>query len=116
MQTIGNSRMRTVRCSGCLSCHACPPPTMHAPCHKCSLPRMPPVMHAPLPCTHPPAMHAPPWTEFLTHSCEIITFPQLLLRLVTTGFILFLCINVNAKIYTMLKFDANADVNIDAKV
>ena len=23
------------------------------------------------------AMHAPPWTEFLTHTCENITFPQL---------------------------------------
>ena len=24
----------------------------------------------------------PPWTEFLTHACENITFPQLLLRTV----------------------------------
>ena len=28
------------------------------------------------------AMHAPPRTEFLTHACENITFPQLLLRAV----------------------------------
>ena len=28
-------------------------------------------------------MHTqPPWTEFLTHACENITFPQLLLRAV----------------------------------
>ena len=26
--------------------------------------------------------HAPLWTEFLTHACENITFPQLLLRAV----------------------------------
>ena len=26
--------------------------------------------------------HTPPWTEFLTHACENITFPQLLLRAV----------------------------------
>ena len=26
--------------------------------------------------------HPPPWTEFLTHACENITFPQLLLRTV----------------------------------
>ena len=30
-------------------------------------------------CTSPP----PPWTEFLTHACKNITFPQLLLRVVT---------------------------------
>ena len=29
-------------------------------------------------------MHTPLWTEFLTHTCENITFPQLLLRGVTT--------------------------------
>ena len=53
--------MRTVRCSGRLSCHACPP------CHTC-----------PLPCTPPPHMYPPPppWTEFLTHACENITLPQ----------------------------------------
>ena len=106
--------MRTVRCSGLLSCHArphplpCTPPVIHAPCHTC--PPLPctspamhtPVMHAPChayppatyaPChthPHPPSMHDPPathaprplWTEFLTHACENITFPQLLLRTV----------------------------------
>ena len=70
-------------------------PTMHAPshhvcpCHACPLPHMPPVMHAPLshmsPPHNPPAMHTPQ-TEFLTHACESITFPQLLLRTVTIGF------------------------------
>ena len=128
------SRMRTVRCSGNLSCHACPlpytppamhvpchtcPPAMHAPCHASPLPCMPPATHDPLPHTHPchacplchaspppckprathdplphthpchacPPTHAPyhacpPWTEFLTHACENITFAQLLLRTV----------------------------------
>ena len=28
---------------------------------------------------------SPPWTEFLTHTCENITFPQLRLRTVKTG-------------------------------
>ena len=43
-----------------------------------------PAMHAPR-HAHPSATHAPPllWTEFLTHACENITFPQLLLRTVT---------------------------------
>ena len=60
-----SSRMRTVHCSGCLSCHACPlpcmPPAMHAPCHACPLPCMPPAMHthpSPLSCT-PPSPHMP---------------------------------------------------------
>ena len=52
--TMHPSRMRTVRCSGRLFCHTCPP------CHACS------PFHArhPLPCMPhlphmPPAMHAP---------------------------------------------------------
>ena len=48
IKRMHSSRMPTVRCSGCLSCHA----------------------------------HALLWTEFLTHTCEDITFPQLLLRTV----------------------------------
>ena len=83
---MDSSRMRTVRCSGCLSYHAHPlphmPPDMHAPCHTCPSvmhtspatrcpcyacrpPHMPPPCHAhPLPhmslLPHmPPAMHAP---------------------------------------------------------
>ena len=32
----------------------------------------------------PGGVHLPPWTEFLTHACENITFPQLLLREVMT--------------------------------
>ena len=28
-------------------------------------------------------IHTPPWIKFLTHACENITFPQLLLRAVT---------------------------------
>ena len=59
-----STRMHTIHCSGRLSCHTCPPPTMHAPtmhapCHAC-----PPAMHAPLPCmspaTHIPLCHAFP--------------------------------------------------------
>ena len=66
-----SSRMRTVRCTGRLSCHACPPamhiPLPHTPYHTCppphtTLPSMPPVMHTlgtlALPCT-PPTTHSP---------------------------------------------------------
>ena len=103
-----SSRLHTVRWSGRLSCHARPhchayQPAKHAPCHACPPPCTPPChtcphhawppCHAcfPLPCmppSHhacPPAMHAPLWTEFLTHACENITFPQLLLRTVIIG-------------------------------
>ena len=55
--------MRTVRCSGRLSCHARPREDMHP--------------NAPLPCTtttHP--------SPRMTDACENITFPQLLLRTV----------------------------------
>ena len=71
-----SSRMRPVRCSGCLSCHACSPPRRHAchPAHAC-LPAMhtPPAMHAlhhtcPLPCTSPPRGQI--------DTCENITFPN----------------------------------------
>ena len=53
-------------------CHARKPPAMHTPCHGC-----PSTMHAP----HHPHTHTP-WTEFLTHTCENITFLQLLLQMV----------------------------------
>ena len=85
-----SSKMGTVHCSGHLSCHKRmpPPPATHAPCHAC-----PPALHTPLPCMPPchtcplPCMLPPPppqWTEFLTHACENITFPQLLLQTVLT--------------------------------
>ena len=69
-----SSRMRTAR-SLTVSrsiCHVCPPPhtpPYHAlvPCHACPLPHIPPCH------TCPP----PPWTEFLTHASENITFPEL---------------------------------------
>ena len=87
-------------------CHTYSPAT-HAPCHAC-LPHMSPAMHVPLPCMFPghaypvlphmssrhtcpfPFCHACPprhasstlLTKFLTHACENITFPQLLLRTV----------------------------------
>ena len=65
-----SSRIRTIRCSGHLSCHACPPP-----------PHMPPLHHAcpPLPCM-PPSSCMPPCGQ--TDACENITFPKLLLRTV----------------------------------
>ena len=85
--------------------HACTPPTTHAPLppctspmtrtpcnahphHTCPLQCIPPIMRTSAmhtPChACPPATHAPSrlWTEFLTHACENITFPQLLLRAV----------------------------------
>ena len=50
-----SSRMRTARCIGCVSCHACPLP-MQVP-----VPHMLPfATHAPLPLPcMPPTMHAP---------------------------------------------------------
>ena len=74
-----------------------PPSAVHTPCHAHPPSCMPPAMHTPLPhmprathtpIPHPcmtPLPHMPPsllWTEFLTHACENITFPQLLLRAV----------------------------------
>ena len=49
-----SSRMRTIRCSGHLSCHA-HPPDMHAPlsCMHTPLPHMPPCQVCPLPHLHP---------------------------------------------------------------
>ena len=66
------------------------PPTMHAPTMHNPLPCMPPATHTPPPSCMPPATHTslpcmppytthPLWTEFLTHACGNITFPQLLL-------------------------------------
>ena len=71
-----SSRMRTVRCSGRLSCHA-HPPAMHAPlCHACPF-----TMHAPFATHASPLCHAHvPCGQ--TDAYENITFPQLLLRAV----------------------------------
>ena len=118
-----SSRMHTVRCSGCVSWHACPchtsprhtcPPVMHAPathaplphmspCHTCplpshthTLPHMPPLAihallatHALLPCMphlpHMPLCHAhPPPVDRMIDACKNITFPQILLWILTT--------------------------------
>ena len=82
----------------------CTPPAMHAPlpcthplpctppCYACPLAMHTPPCHAvpPLPCM-PPLPHTPPpilWTEYLTHVCENITFPQLLLRTVINTVVL----------------------------
>ena len=116
-----SSRMRTVRCSGRLFCHACPlpctPPVMHTPPPCTSLPHIPPqphtppAMHAPLQCPSlphtPPAIHAPTmytplWTEFLTHACENITFPQLLLWTVITLKLMSILYQLPIHLYTQL--------------
>ena len=93
-----SSKMRTIHCSGHLSCHACPPPATHAtsamhaplctmhthchvcppPHHACPLPHMPLCHACPLPsCTPPchtcpPAMHNPlPYTPTThAHACH----------------------------------------------
>ena len=64
-------------------------PTMHVPHHAHPITHAP-IMYAP-PCNaQPPAshvsptMHAPPWIEGMIHTCENITFSQLLLRTVTS--------------------------------
>ena len=76
-----SSRIRTVRCSGrrggggvCLGRWVSAQEGGVCPGRGC-LPRAgsDPV-HA--------GIHPPLWTEFLTHACENITFPQLLLRTV----------------------------------
>ena len=55
-----SSRMRTVRCSGRLSCHTCPPsmhvPSAIPPCHTCPCHVCPP----PSPATHAYRCHACP--------------------------------------------------------
>ena len=83
MTRMHSSRMRTARCSTCLSCHTQPPtmhallphmlPAMHAPTLPCMRPAMyatlamyaPPfILHAPTPLPYTPPCHAPPlWTE-----------------------------------------------------
>ena len=81
-----SSRMRTVHCSGRVSCHACPP-VMHAPYHSaCPLPDMPPSLS---PCTSPFAthtpltMHGPHFTMHspLRHTCPN-SVDRILLRMV----------------------------------
>ena len=83
-----SSRMRTVRCSGRLSCHAHPTPlpctpllpcTPHRahPCHACPPYHACPILPCTTPCnTHLPLPHplpctAPLWTEFLSHACVV---------------------------------------------
>ena len=90
--------MRTVRCSGSLSCHTCHPlpcmpPATRSPSHACLLLHMPPhamlppfAIHAPsspytsplLPCTPPFTMHGPLChacpPPFTTHTCPFTTY------------------------------------------
>ena len=90
-----SSRLRTIRCSGRLSCHAHPPathgplpcipppftcmppathgPNTHAPHHVCPpRPCMSPIMHAPPRHAHPPPV------DRMTDACENITVINLL--------------------------------------
>ena len=73
--------MRNVRCSGRLSCHACPLPCMPLPhmasslCMPPPLPHMPPLPHTPPsscmpppPCTPPCHAHLPPATHTPCHA------------------------------------------------
>ena len=76
---IHSSRIRTAHCSGCLSCHACPPPT-HVPCHTCPPPATYASCHAcPLPCMPlphmPHAMHVPT-THAPHHACPLPHTPS----------------------------------------
>ena len=89
--------MRTVRCSGRLFCHVCPPPlathaspyATHAPCHA-HLPAMhmphspchtcpPGHAHTPLPCMPPFDTNIPPspCTSPLHHTCPSFTMHAL---------------------------------------
>ena len=65
-----SSRMRTARCSGHLSWHACPchpPLAMYAPYHTHSPLHMPPC-HTP-PAMHTPTMHTPStYVPHVTHT------------------------------------------------
>ena len=90
-------------------CHTCPLPCTSPPCmppftmhaslhhicpihHTCSPLHARPLCQTHFPLCHtrsPFTMHAPLWTEFLTHTCENITFPRLLLRVVKTTTIYF---------------------------
>ena len=65
------------------------PPPMLTPRPGCRAPLVIwPVMHAgkPSPNPRPPPPNPPPWTEGMTHACENITFPQLLLQAVKIAF------------------------------
>ena len=70
-----SSRMCTARCSGCLSCHACPHHAhslaMHAPHYACPPPCMPPAMHAPCHACHP-TIHVPlPYMPSPHNTCPL---------------------------------------------
>ena len=66
-----SSRMRTVRYSGCLSCHIYLPSSYTPPCHACPLAMHAPPRHACLPL----AMHVPCHTHPLCHECQPTTPP-----------------------------------------
>ena len=88
-----SSRMRTICCSGHLSCHACPP-AMHAPWHA------PPAMHTtPSPCMPPSPV------DRMTDACENITFLQLLLRMVKIKRTQYLCQPVRTNPLKLLNLD-----------
>ena len=61
-------------------------------------------------------VHPPLWTEFLTHTCESIIFPQLRLRTVTTRILPDLFSIFVFVIGIMLYFDTNVDVDTNVNV
>ena len=61
-------------------------------------------------------VHLPLWTEFLTHTCESIIFPQLRLRTVTTRILPDLFSIFVFVIGIMLNFDTNFDVDTNVNV
>ena len=69
------SRIRTVRCRGCLSCYTRlpTPSTMHAPLRPtCPLPHMPPLLHVPPPS---PLHHACPHYHICSPSSHTLPSP-----------------------------------------
>ena len=83
-----HDEIHTPEPSACWGTHRPPCPVhagIHTPPAWCMLGYTPPVQCM-LGYTYPVHAGIPPWTEFLTHACENITFPQLLLRTVTSSF------------------------------
>ena len=63
---------------GCVCSGLCPRGCVRGVCPGDCVPAPGPEAHIP----RPRSRHPPLWTERMTHACEIVTFPQLLLRVV----------------------------------
>ena len=59
-----SSRMRTVHCSGCLSCHSCPLHHACPSCHTHPLSCMPPPTHTPCHARPPPVDRQTPFRNY----------------------------------------------------